>query len=79
MGFLKRLFGLDKSKEEPIINSDISKLIIAQPQREFIDAKCEICQQVIGQERKKKLAGKLYHRKCFREQYNKLKQQGRIF
>jgi formylmethanofuran dehydrogenase subunit E len=82
MGFWKRWFGLEKKEEikvesdKQIISTEIP--IIPQVEREFLNKKCELCGNIIGIEKRKKAGGKLFHKKCFREQYNQMKDRGRV-
>lgn len=84
MSFLKRLFGL-KKKEEPISPEvNISQDSVPEDsvqsnthKKEFLHDNCYICNGVIGYEKRKRIAGKLWHKKCFREQYKKMKAQGK--
>ena len=81
MGFWKRWF---RKKEEtkteevvqpPILSTGVST--ISPTTREFLIEKCSLCGVTIGQEKRKKAGGKLFHKKCFKEQYNQLKSQGK--
>ena len=83
MGFWKKLFG--KKEEEIKEDSGISPAQPSQPttnlpnQREFLNETCSLCGGVIGTDKRKKVGGKIFHKKCFKEQYNQFKNQGKVY
>jgi len=74
MGFLKRLFGLEKKSSSVIVNEEVKQEAtlevsqeIAQPKiREYKEDICSLCNLPIGQERYKKIQDKFIHKKCFK-------------
>jgi len=74
MGFLKRLFGLEKKEEkllpfEEKFNSDHKEEgieVVAKKEREYKEDICSLCNLPIGQERYKKIQDKFIHKKCFK-------------
>lgn len=84
MGFFKRLFGLEKEeiKENQQTNSEaaateIQTSQIPPTQREYLNIKCELCHEDIGSEKRRKVAGKLCHKRCIKEHYNRMREQGK--
>jgi len=85
---IKRFLGLEKkeeakpetiSSEQPISVPQNSVQPAPEQKREFLDIKCEICGNIIGQDKRKKLSGKIYHRNCIKKQYKMMKEQGKAF
>lgn len=86
MGFWKNLFGIKESIEIPEqkqeIITDLPKEILKLPEEKIspaLDKPCEICNKIIGEERYKKIAGKFYHKSCYKDYTKKLKAAGKIF
>jgi len=79
MGFWKRWFGKkDETRVEEVLQSPPPKVSTISPTtREFLIEKCDLCGVTIGQEKRRKVGGKIFHKKCFKEQYNQLKSQGK--
>ena len=73
MGFLKRLFGLEKKESSPVIiepetKQEVPQEIAQEPKaREYKEDICGLCNLPIGQERYKKVQDKFVHKKCFKE------------
>jgi len=61
MGFIKRLFGLEK-KEEP--SQDAENIV--QTSKEFREDICDLCKEPIGLERYRWVNGKIVHKRCFK-------------
>ena len=88
MSFWKKLFGKKETSvieisKEPIdsVPQDQAQATPAlpQPEREFLDIKCDICNNIIGKDKRRKAGGKVYHKSCFQQQYHKLRSQGKAF
>lgn len=65
MGFLKRLFGLEK-KEEPK-QEETQQTESINNERRYIEDACALCHNPIGQDRWKKVQEKFIHKKCFKK------------
>ena len=78
MGLLKRLFGSEKKEEISQEDSLINENVESEGKR-FIDKKCGLCDEIIAQEKYTKKGGRFFHKKCFKEQYKKLKAQGKVW
>jgi len=69
-------------KEDIEILTDVPKEILDQPQKEqpgyFCDQICELCGKVIGINKYKKIQGKHYHKPCWKNKVNEVKQQGLV-
>lgn len=72
MGFLKRLFGLDKKETE---DNPVQEVLVNQEEG-FCDKECELCLKIIALDRYKKIQGKYYHKKCWKDKVKEVKQQG---
>ncbi len=70
-----------KKKEVPVEVSPNPEVAFIEPQesKRNVTDLCELCQEPIGEERFKKLAGRYVHKRCFKDQRNKMKAEGKAF
>ncbi len=77
MGLLKRWFGREETIE-PTPHITITREITST-KREYLSQSCGLCNKEIGYEKRKKLGGRGFHKSCYKDQYRKLKAQGKAF
>ena len=82
MGLFKKWFGRKEAPAKPdgpTENLPIDLEVSESFGREFIDNNCEACGQQIGYDKRKKIHGHLFHRNCFKQQKQKLRQAGKTW
>lgn len=67
-----------EENNEPQLTGERQIFQEGQHKREYLEDLCEFCKEPIGDARRKRISGKIMHKKCFKEHYNKLRNAGKI-
>lgn len=67
------LFDFFKKKE--VIKEKIEPVISVDSHRTFREHNCDICRNVIGQEKFTKKQGIWYHKRCFKQKLREMKKE----